>query len=74
MDPYFVGVDVGSGSVRSGLFTSTGELLTVSVKEIIVHNPEPGYYEQSSDDIWDAVCTTVKVFLQEKYYNRTRNL
>ena len=61
MYPYFIGVDVGSGSVRSGLFTSTGELLHVLVKEITINNPEANYYEQSSDEIWTAVCETVKV-------------
>ena len=61
MDHKFIGVDVGTGSVRSGLFSSAGVLLNVAVKEIQINNPEPGYYEQSSNEIWSAVCFTVKV-------------
>jgi ribulose kinase len=58
---YSIGVDVGSGSVRAGLFTESGKLVKVATKEILVNNPEPGFYEQSSEDIWDAVVFVVKV-------------
>ncbi|CAG7673191.1 unnamed protein product [Allacma fusca] len=60
MDSLYIGVDVGSGSVRAGLFTASGDLQHVAVKEIRINNPEPGYYEQSSDEIWNAVAYTVK--------------
>jgi len=58
---YSIGVDVGSGSVRAGLFTESGDLVKVATKDILVNNPEPGYYEQSSEDIWNAVVIVVKV-------------
>ena len=61
MSSYYIGVDCGSGSVRAGLFNESGTLLHVAVKEILINNPEPGYYEQSSEDIWNAVAYTVKV-------------
>ncbi|CAL8072387.1 unnamed protein product [Orchesella dallaii] len=64
MGKYVIGVDCGSGSVRAGLFdVTTGELLNTAVKEILINNPETDYYEQSSDDIWNAVVTTVKQVL-----------
>lgn len=63
MGKHVIGVDCGSGSVRAGLFeVKTGKLLRSAVKEIQINNPEAGYYEQSTDDIWNAVVTTVKVW------------
>jgi sugar (pentulose or hexulose) kinase len=59
-DGLFIGVDVGSYSVRAGLFDVEGHLLATRSNEITVSNPQPGYYEQSSEEIWSAVCQSVK--------------
>lgn len=58
---YFVGVDVGTGSSRAALVKSNGQVIKSHVKEIKTWNPQPDHYEQSSDDIWKAVCECVKV-------------
>lgn len=58
---YFVGVDVGTGSVRAALVTQTGKVLKVHVKETKTWNPLPDHYEQSSDNIWNGVCECVQV-------------
>ena len=63
-DGYFVGVDVGTGSVRAGLFTSEGKGVKYSRKEIPKWTNSgftEGSYEQSTSDIWQAVCFTVRV-------------
>jgi hypothetical protein len=58
---FAVGVDVGTGSARAGVVdVSTGELCGVHKQDILLFNPLPDFYEQSSDDIWSAVCTCVK--------------
>lgn len=59
-DEYFVGVDVGSYSIRAGVVSVNGKVLSSFVQEIPVHTPEPKYYEQSSDDVWESVCRCVK--------------
>lgn len=61
MESYFVGVDVGTGSVRAALVTRNGKLLCTSSKDTKTWNPEVDYFEQSTDDIWTAVCSVVKV-------------
>lgn len=61
MEFYFVGVDVGTGSVRAALVTRNGKLLNMSSEETKTWNPNVGYFEQSTDDIWKAVCRVVKV-------------
>ena len=61
----FIGVDVGTGSVRAGLFTASGTLVGDVAKSEIKTWSENGCLEQSSEDIWSAVCTTVKVSGQQ---------
>jgi len=68
---YTIGVDVGTGSVRAGLFDLSGKRLAMAVEPIHasepiqIHNPQPEYAEQSSDDIWRAVGLTVRRAVQE---------
>ena len=57
---FLVGVDVGTNSARAGLFNMEGKLVRHCSKEIRVWK-ENGCLEQSSDDIWRAVCFCVKV-------------
>ncbi|XP_053394995.1 FGGY carbohydrate kinase domain-containing protein-like isoform X1 [Mercenaria mercenaria] len=57
---YFIGVDVGTGSVRAALVQQDGKLVTAASKEIRIWNPKPDFYQQSSEDIWSAVIFTVK--------------
>lgn len=58
---YFVGVDVGTSSARAALVTSDGKVLKQAVQNIRIWNPEHEHFEQSSEDIWNAVCRCVKV-------------
>lgn len=57
---YVVGVDVGTGSVRAGLFDLQGRLLHLAKQAIVTYQDSNARYEQSSDNIWEAVCDCVK--------------
>lgn len=57
---YFIGVDVGSGSARAGVYSSEGKRLAMAVSPIQQFRPQADYIEQSSDDIWTQVCHAVK--------------
>ncbi|XP_017777333.1 PREDICTED: FGGY carbohydrate kinase domain-containing protein [Nicrophorus vespilloides] len=57
---YFVGVDVGTGSVRAALVDATGTIRKTSVKEIKIWNDLVDHYEQSSEDIWSCCVRCVK--------------
>eukprot|EP00931_Biecheleriopsis_adriatica_P072710 TRINITY_DN47128_c0_g1_i1.p1 TRINITY_DN47128_c0_g1~~TRINITY_DN47128_c0_g1_i1.p1 ORF type:complete len:590 (-),score=117.34 TRINITY_DN47128_c0_g1_i1:15-1784(-) len=57
---FFVGVDVGTGSARAGVFDVAGKLLGTASQAIAMRNPRSGQFEQSSEDIWHACCTVVK--------------
>lgn len=55
-----IGVDVGTGSARAGVFDAAGRLLGVG-KHSVTMWTEPGeIVEQSSDQIWQAVCAAVR--------------
>lgn len=62
--PLFLGVDVGTGSARAGLFTTQGRLLGSASHPIQMWKPQPDFVEQSSDDIWAACCRAVKEALK----------
>ncbi|XP_057966755.1 uncharacterized protein LOC131156980 isoform X2 [Malania oleifera] len=57
--PVFLGVDVGTGSARAGLFDDNGKLLGCATSPIQIWK-EGDCIEQSSTDIWHAVCAAVK--------------
>ncbi|XP_049858040.1 FGGY carbohydrate kinase domain-containing protein isoform X1 [Schistocerca gregaria] len=61
----FVGVDVGTGSVRAALVSEQGKLLNVSTKPIKTWTPKKDFFEQSSDDIWSVCCHVVKAVTQD---------
>ncbi len=60
MNKAFLGVDVGTGSARAGVFDATGGLLASSTEGIKTWYEEGAIAEQSSDDIWLAVCRAVR--------------
>lgn len=60
MEKFVVGVDVGTGSARAGLFDLRGHRRATASKPIQLWQPKPEWAEQSSDDIWDAVGSVVR--------------
>ena len=56
----FVGIDVGSASVRAGIFAACGTRLAFAVRPIAQFHPRPLYVEQSSADIWQQCCAVVR--------------
>lgn len=62
---YVVGVDVGTGSARAGLFDLTGKRLATATRPIQMWKPKSEWAEQSSADIWDAVGQCVRQIVAE---------
>jgi D-ribulokinase len=48
---YFIGVDVGTGSARAGVFDSKGVQKGSASAAIQMWKPAPDFVEQSSEDI-----------------------
>ncbi|MCZ0964162.1 FGGY family carbohydrate kinase, partial [Paracoccus benzoatiresistens] len=59
-EPIFLGIDVGTGSARAGLFDARGRMLSSAKRDIMLWREGAGIAEQSSDDIWSAVCAATR--------------
>ncbi len=58
--PCFLGIDVGTGSARAGLFDAEGRMLATARRDIRLWREGADIAEQSSDDIWAAVCEATR--------------
>jgi FGGY-family pentulose kinase len=61
----YLGVDVGTGSTRAGLFDGTGKLLGLGTEPIRTWRDGADLVEQSSDDIWRACGQAVRAALAQ---------
>ncbi|WP_099136617.1 FGGY-family carbohydrate kinase [Xenorhabdus budapestensis] len=68
-DQVVIGVDVGTGSARAGIFDMNGKMLASAKHDITLYRDSANYrdsknsanfVEQSSREIWDAVCYCVR--------------
>jgi FGGY-family pentulose kinase len=69
MTRLFLGVDVGTASVRAGLFDGSGERAGMGVHPIRIFRPAEDFAEHSSDDIWSATGAAVRAALAEARAN-----
>ncbi|XP_034271089.1 FGGY carbohydrate kinase domain-containing protein isoform X2 [Pantherophis guttatus] len=71
---YYVGIDVGTSSVRAALVDQFGTVVAYADHPIQIWAPQPDYYEQSSDDIWAACCIVTKKITQGINISQIRGL
>jgi len=69
---HLIGVDVGTGSVRAGIFTQKGEMLAQAVSPIQMYRPEENFVEQSSENIWENTCQVVNEALLKSKVDRDK--
>ncbi|KAG1791840.1 uncharacterized protein HD556DRAFT_1444914 [Suillus plorans] len=64
---YFIGIDVGTGSARASLVAQNGEIKASSTKDTITWRDHHDHriFEQSTNNIWEQICTAVKEVLKE---------
>ncbi|MBB4003590.1 FGGY-family carbohydrate kinase [Aurantimonas endophytica] len=65
MGEAFIGVDVGTGSARAGIFDREGRLLGTAKRDIRLWRDDHGLVEQSSADIWAAVVASVREAMEK---------
>ncbi|ORM71196.1 FGGY-family carbohydrate kinase [Pantoea rwandensis] len=56
----FIGVDVGSASVRAGLYNLSGERLGFATRPISQFHGKGDHVEQSSAEIWRHACEAIR--------------
>jgi len=64
-DRVYIGIDVGTGSARAGVFDAAGRMRGSATREIQLWRPQADFVEQSSEDIWRAVCAAVREAVAE---------
>lgn len=69
MTSYYLGVDVGTGSARAGIFDLKGRMMGQASREIALFRPQADFVEQSSDNIWQAVCQAVRDAVNQSNIN-----
>jgi D-ribulokinase len=57
---YVIGVDVGTGSARAGVFDARGGMVSAAKQDIRLFQASGSIVEQSSTEIWNAVCECVR--------------
>ncbi|RDL38286.1 Actin-like ATPase [Venustampulla echinocandica] len=62
---HYIGIDVGTGSARACIIDSTGDIKALATENIGLWQPETGYYEQSTTDIWRCICMCVQRALSQ---------
>ena len=62
---YYLGLDVGSSSLKAMLVRSTGELVAVASSGYETFYPHPGHVEQNPNDWYAAACLAVRKLLAE---------
>jgi xylulokinase len=55
-----IGIDLGTSSVRVVALDPAGEVLAVQGQEYPIHQPAPGFAEQSPGDWWGATCACLR--------------
>lgn len=59
-ETYVVGIDVGTGSARAGVFTADGRMVGTDKCPTRIHREGGTIVEQSSENIWQAVVKSVR--------------
>lgn len=60
MTNYMIGIDIGTTSTKSVLFTEQGEVVTTSTQEYPLYTPAPDVAEQDPDEIVQAATRSVR--------------
>lgn len=60
---YYVGVDLGTSSVKLVLMEENGEIKNIVAKEYPLYFPKPGWSEQKPEDWWEQFAAGMKELL-----------
>ena len=62
----FIGIDLGTSSVKILLVDGTGAILKAVTKDYPLAFPNPGWSEQEPADWWEACCTGIRELLADQ--------
>ena len=62
---YYIGIDIGTGGVRTGIFDREGKSVIFCAEPIELSIPQSGWAEQDPDEWWSALCASCRRAIQE---------
>jgi gluconokinase len=66
--PYFIGMDIGTGSTKAVAINSKGTIIADSQIYYKTQSPQPGYSEQDPEMIWEAFARCIKKIIDSVKY------
>ncbi|KAJ6124871.1 hypothetical protein N7471_012188 [Penicillium samsonianum] len=66
---HYIGIDVGTGSARACIIDGKGDIVGLASENIGLWQPEHGFYEQSTSDIWHCICVAVQRAISQHNVN-----
>ncbi len=61
----FLGIDLGTGSVKAVIVAEDGHVLGRGSAEYALHHPRPGFAEQEPDDWWEGTIAAVRAAIED---------
>jgi ribulose kinase len=71
-ESFFLGIDVGTGSARDGVFSESGKMLATATRKTAMWRPQAEFVEQSSENIWQSCVDAVRTAVSESGIDPTR--
>lgn len=65
MQPYLLGIDIGTGSTKAVAMALTGSVIATVKEHYPTQYPQPGFSEQDTDLIWHAFVKCVSAISQQ---------
>lgn len=65
-----LGIDVGSSSVKIGAYREDGQLIAVERKNLNPQHPNPGWWEQDPDEVWETTSLLIGKLMQQSKLRR----
>lgn len=67
---YLLGIDNGTTTTKATLFDTQGnEIAAASSREVKTNHPQPGWAEQSMEEIWQATVAAIRAVLEKSAVN-----
>ena len=65
-ETYLLGIDNGTTTTKATIFNTVGkEIATAVSREVKTIHPEPGWAEQSMEEIWQATVTAIAAVIEK---------
>jgi sugar (pentulose or hexulose) kinase len=65
-----LGIDVGSSSVKVGAYRENGELIEISRGDVTPRHPQPGWWEQDPEEVWQTTSILVRSLVRKKVFRK----